>query len=161
MLDHKPLEIKVNYTDGNFKISVNNYKTIGEFKKKICRLYGLGSDIIIADENNRIYNQNIIFEYCPEEVWLCISNSGMLYRAELKRFEYEVMKNDSYHNFNAMIFSAWNRLALRRYINILIGGENRLMEIYVDGNLWDDEEMTVNITRMKVKALPRKRDTNG
>jgi hypothetical protein len=71
------------------------------------------------------------------------------------------MKEDYYHNFNAMICSAWNYLALRRYITLLIGGENRLMEIYVDGNLWIDEESTVNVTRVKIKALTRKKDASN
>jgi hypothetical protein len=60
-----------------------------------------------------------------------------------------------------MIFSAWNRAALSRYINFLVGGENRLVEIYVDGNILKDENTAVNITRVLIKALSRKRNHNG
>jgi hypothetical protein len=90
-----------------------------------------------------------------------LNNLGSLVKIEFKRFEYEVMKGDYYHNFNAMICSARNYLALRRYITLLIGGENRLMEIYVDGNLWTDKESAINVTRMKIKALIRKKDASG
>jgi hypothetical protein len=110
LLEQRPFSIKVNY--------------IG------------GKDVIVTDDENRVYNLNIIFEYYPEEVWICVNNNCSLVKVELKRFEYEVMKDECYHNFNAMICSACNYLALKKYINLLIGWENRLMEIYVDGNLW-------------------------
>jgi hypothetical protein len=158
--DQRSLSIKVRYIDGSFNVTVNNYKTIQGIKKKMFRLFGLGSDVVITDEENRSYNHNMIFEYLPEEIWLCIQNSGSLFKAELKRFESDILKGESYHNFNAMIFSAWNHAALIRYINYLIGGENRLMELYVDGNIWDTEDVAINITRAKIKVLLRKKNPN-
>jgi hypothetical protein len=124
LLKQKPLSIKVKYVDGSFNDSINNYKTIRGIKKKICRLFGLETDIVITDDENRSYNYDIIFEYLPDEIWLCIQNSGSLIKAEIRRIEYEISKGDSYHNFNAMIFTAWNRAALNYYVNLLIGERN-------------------------------------
>jgi hypothetical protein len=160
-LKKKTLSIKVNYVGGSFNVPAKNYKTIAKFTKKMCRRYSLGKDVVITDEECRVYNLNIILEYCPEELWICIVNNGSIIKVELKRFEYEIFKDSYYHNFNVMICSAWNYLTLRKYINLLVGGDNRLMEIYVDGNLWSEYDLAVNVTRMKIKALLRKKDKSG
>jgi hypothetical protein len=160
LLEQKLLSIKVNYNEGSFKVPIRNYKTMKDFVKKMCRMYDLGRDMVVTDEEGRVYNLNIILKYCLEEVWICINNNGILIRAELKRFEYEIMKNDHYHSFDAMIFSAWNYSALKNYICLMIGGKSRLTEIYVDGNLWVEENMAANVTRMKIKALIRKENVS-
>jgi hypothetical protein len=93
-------------------------------------MYSLGKDLVITDEEGRVYSLKIILEYCPDEFWICINHLGSLKRVELKRIEYEIVKNEYVHSFNAIIYNAWNYLILKRYINLLIGGESRLMEIY-------------------------------
>jgi hypothetical protein len=161
LLEQRPLPIKVTYINGSFNMTVNNYKTVKKLKEKICKLYGLGSDVVITDEEERSYNQNIIFEYLTNEIWLCIQNSRTLIKAELKKIEYEIMKGDSYQNFYAVIFSAWNRAALMNYINILISERNRNVELYVDGNIWRTDEVAINVVNARVKVLTRKRNLNG
>jgi hypothetical protein len=141
-------DMEVEMFCGSFQVPVKNYKTIGDYKKKMCMMYSLG----------KVYTQDIILEYCPEELWIYANYNGSLVTVELKRFEYEIMKGEYYHNFNAMICNAWNYLALRRYIALLIGEENRLMEIYEDDNLWIEEDLEVNVTRVKIEGLIRKRD---
>jgi hypothetical protein len=71
LLEQRHLFIEVNYVGGSFQVPVRNYKIIKGFQKKMCMMYSLGKDVVITDEENRSYNQNIIFEYCPEEVWIC------------------------------------------------------------------------------------------
>jgi hypothetical protein len=128
-------------------------------KKRLCRKYGLGSDIIITDEENRSYNYDIILEYLPGEIWLCIQNHGILMKASLKKIEYEIVKgSDCYHNFYAMVCSAWNRAVLLNYINMLVGERNRNFELYIDGNLYETEETAINNVTMRIKALARKRN---
>jgi hypothetical protein len=74
-------------------------------------------------------------------------------KAEFRKVEYDVIKGESYHNFYAMIFSAWNRKGLLQYLNQLVGERNRNFEIYVDGNLLDVENISININKVRIKAL--------
>jgi hypothetical protein len=85
LLEQRSLSVKVRYNEGFFTMEVFNYKTVQGFKKKMCRLYGLGSDVVVTDEENRSYRNEIIFEYLPNEVWLCIQNSGLLMKVSLKK----------------------------------------------------------------------------
>jgi hypothetical protein len=74
LLEQRPLSIKVNYIGDSFKVPINNYKKVKGFKQKMCRMYGLGKDVVVTDEENRFNDQDMILEYCPEEVWLCVNN---------------------------------------------------------------------------------------
>jgi hypothetical protein len=77
--------------------------------------------------------------------------------AELKKIEYEIIKKEKIHSFYAVIFNAKNHLALQKYINLLVGGKSRNAEIYVHGNLWLEYNLVVNIVKMKIKRLIRKK----
>jgi hypothetical protein len=71
------------------------------------------------------------------------------------------VKGDSYHNFYAVFFRGWNRYALTYYLNQLIGERNRNFEIYVDGNLWTEENVAININKVRIKALTRKKNNRA
>jgi hypothetical protein len=135
LLDQKILSVEINYECGSFRVPARNYQTIEKLTRKMCAMYSLGKDVIITDEECSVYSSKIILQYCPEGFWICINHMGNLIRVELTKIEYEIIKKDYIHSFYALVCSAWNYLTLRKYINLLIGGESRLMEIYVDGNL--------------------------
>jgi hypothetical protein len=81
-----------------------------------------------------------------------------LIKSELRKIEYDIIKGESYHNFYAVVFSAWNRLALLNYLNLLVGERCRNFEIYVDGNFWNVDDAAININRVRIKAYARKRN---
>jgi hypothetical protein len=49
LLDQKLLTVKVNYVGGSVEVPVKNYKTFKGFANKMCRMYGLGNDVIVTD----------------------------------------------------------------------------------------------------------------
>jgi hypothetical protein len=158
LLDQNNLSVKINYGGVSFRIPERNYQTIEKLTKKMCEMYSLGKDVISTDEEERVYSLKIILEYCPEEFWICINHMGNLVKVELKRIKYEIIKKEYVHGFSALICNAWNYLALRKYICLLVGGESRLVEIYMNGNLWSEYDLAVNKAKVKTKALIRKKD---
>jgi hypothetical protein len=116
---------KINYRNGSIEMAIKNCRTIGQWKKKVCKCYGLGMDIIIVDSERRVLDENLILQKHPEELWICLNDSGSLTEIELSKIEYEIILNGSVHNFMAVMCNAWNHRSVEFYINCLTGGEQK------------------------------------
>jgi hypothetical protein len=144
---------RVNYGNGKIDISIENCKTVGELKKKLCKCYRLGKDIIIVDNEKRILDENLILQMHPEEVWICLNGGGTLIDVTLSKIEYEIILNGSVHNFMAIVCNAWNHRPIEFYINCLIVGEQKKIEIYLDGILWTEQLLAMWKTRARITGI--------
>jgi hypothetical protein len=142
VLERKFILKKVRFSNGCFDVSIEDCRSIGQLKKKICKCYGLGKGIIIADLEKRVLDENLIIKLHPEDVWIYLNENGSLADVCRSKIEYEIILNGSVHNFMAVMFNAWNHRSVEYYINCLIGVE-REVEIYLDGQIWTEKLCTM------------------
>jgi hypothetical protein len=139
--------------NGHLDVSIEDCKSINQLKKKICKCYGLGKDIVIADAEKRVLDENLIIMVHPEDVWIYLIENGSLADVSRTKIEYEIILNGSVHNFKAVMFNAWNHRSLEYYINCLIGGEQRKVEIYLDGQIWTEKLCAMWRTRARITGM--------
>jgi hypothetical protein len=71
----------------------------------------------------------------------------------VSKIEYEIILNELVHNFIAVVCNAWNHRSIEYYINCLIGGEQKKIEIYLDGILWTEQKLTMWKTRARIIGI--------
>jgi hypothetical protein len=134
LLEIKELCVAVLYKGGQIELKMQNYENIAKLKKKICRMYGLGLDVAIIDQEGRMLDRDLILEkYFPNPLILCLEKSNKLINLEMNRIQCDIIIDGSIHNFHIVVCNAWNRSSVVAYINCLIGGMRKKMGLYIDG----------------------------
>jgi hypothetical protein len=72
----------------------------------MCKCYGLSKDVINTDEERRVLDENLIIKMHPEDLWICLNENGSLIDVSRTKIEYEIILNNSVHNFVAVMFNA-------------------------------------------------------
>jgi hypothetical protein len=88
-----------------------------------------------------------------EDVLIYLIEDGSLVDVSRTKIEYEIILNGSVHNFKAVMFNAWNHRSLEYYINCLTGGEQKKVEIYLDGQIWTEQLCAMWKTRARITGM--------
>jgi hypothetical protein len=88
-----------------------------------------------------------------EDVGICLNDRGNLIDVQITMTEYEIILNGSAHNFMAVVCNGRNHRTIEYYINCLIGGEQKKVEIYLDGQIWTEQLCSMPKTRVRITGV--------
>jgi hypothetical protein len=138
LMEKKIVFKRNNYGNGVLEVSMKNYQSFGKLKKKFCKRYCLGIDIVITDEEKRIIDINLLIQEYDDELRIDLNNFGDLIEVKLIRTNDVIDFVGKMFEFGTNICNAWNRTFVAYYINLLIGGIQRKVEISINGVLWTE-----------------------
>jgi tetrahydromethanopterin S-methyltransferase subunit E len=84
---------------------------------------------------------------------MCLEIFGSLIDVGLDKDDYEITVGESTHSFNAIVCNAWNNKCLQRYINSLISGEPRSVELWLVGIRWTEQLLSMYPVRARITAV--------
>jgi hypothetical protein len=93
VLERRFILKKVNNGNGSLDVSIEDCRSIRQLKKKICKSYDLGKDLIIVDAERRVLDKDLILQMYLEELWICLNDQGSLINISRPKIEYDIILN--------------------------------------------------------------------
>jgi hypothetical protein len=142
----EPEEALIRYRNGDFKTSVSIRDNFHTFKKRLIRNFYIGKDVKICDAFGNEYNSYVPVQPIKDDLYLYIpirdnqNNMTTWEIAELKVTNFKTKSKIGRMDIVTPYFSAWNVEALKFYINMLCGTNDKETTIFINNYQCDFEE---------------------
>jgi hypothetical protein len=110
ILNVRKMSVRIDFENGMIDINLNNYFTVGKLKKKLCRKYYLGLDIILTANEKRITSSDLLIQFYEEDFWIHVNVFRELTMVGLRRIKYHINFQEEIFEVEAMVCNAWNRM---------------------------------------------------
>jgi hypothetical protein len=143
-----PEVITVKFRNGDFRAQISVRDNLKKFKKRLISNFYIGKDIIIEDVFGNEYNLYNTVMPIKDEIWLHIpvrdnlNNTTTITMAELKNTNVNIKMKNSKFNLITTYFTEWNIDAIKYYINMLSGVNDKKVTVKVN-NLYCEFEGTI------------------
>jgi hypothetical protein len=126
------------YKKGNIQVDTMSNDNINSLKKILTKRYQLSHDIILTDKFLIPYSDYQILSNIQTNIHICLKFNGIIIQTSLKRTKYIINNLNNIDEFKALYFNGWNLYSLSHYINFLIGGTRKKVNILIDGNTFNN-----------------------
>jgi hypothetical protein len=123
------------YKKGNVQIDTRSNDNINSLKKILIKRYLLSPDIVLTDKYLKPYPEYQLIKNIQTNIYICIKHEGIIKLTGLKRTKYIINNAQNIDEFEALYYNGWNLYSLNHYMNLLIGGARKKMNILIDGNV--------------------------
>jgi hypothetical protein len=146
--EDSPEDIFVKFKNGNFRTQISIRDNFKKFKKRLINNFYIGKDVIIGDIFGNEYNLYNTVMPIKDEIWLHIltrdnlNNTTTKVIAELKETNFNIKTMNGRINFIAPYFTGWNVDAIKYYMNMLIGVNDKEVTVKIN-NLFCEFDETI------------------
>jgi hypothetical protein len=123
------------YKKGNIQVDTRSNDNIRSLKKNLIKRYLLSHDIILTDKYLKPYSEYRLIKNIQSNIHICIKHEGIIKQTSLKRTKYVINNGQNIDEFEALYYNGWNMYSLNHYMNLLMDGTRRKMNILIDGNI--------------------------
>jgi hypothetical protein len=142
----EPEDVYIKFRNGDFKTQISIRDNFQKLKKRLISNFYIGKDVIIGDAFGNEYNPYSTIMPIKDELYLHIpirdnlNNTTIWKMAELKNTNIFIKSINGRFNIETPYFTAWNVDAIKHYINMLSGTNDKEVTIKINNYCCDFEE---------------------
>jgi hypothetical protein len=155
-----PEDVTVKFKNGNFTTQISIRDNFKKFKKRLINNFYIGKDILVGDMFGNEYNLYNTVMPIKDEIWLHIlirdnsNKTTMTTLAELKETNLNIKTRNGEFNCRVTYFTEWNVDAIKYYINMLSGVNDKNVTIKIN-NLYCEFDETIEFLKASLASMEK------